>query len=103
MRSLTLTALVLTSAVLAACQSDAQLLAQEQGVAMQAAVNRGRFELNCPQAQGSVLSSNVLQPVVWGGMERAEYTVGVSGCGLQRTYIVICQVGSPACFAAAGR
>jgi hypothetical protein len=41
--------------------------------------------------------------VVWGGLERAEYTVGVEGCGVRRTYIVICQLGSPACFAASGR
>ena len=32
----------------------------------------------------------MLQPVVWGGQERAEYTVGVAGCDQRMTYIVIC-------------
>jgi len=49
------------------------------------------------------LSSNVLQPVLWGGQERAEYTVGVSGCGKRATYVVVCALGSPSCFAAASR
>jgi hypothetical protein len=41
--------------------------------------------MNCPQATGTVLSSNLLQPLVWNGLERAEYTVGVEGCGQRRT------------------
>ncbi|MFO1361552.1 MAG: hypothetical protein U1F45_03630 [Burkholderiales bacterium] len=95
--------LALAGAVLAGCQSDAQILASEQAVATQAATRRGQFEMGCPQAAGTILSSNLLQPVVWGGLERAEYTVGVEGCGLRKTYIVVCQLGSPACFAAAAR
>ena len=87
----------------AGCQSPAQTLAADQATATQTAVRRGQFEMNCPQATGTVLSSNLLQPVVWGGLERAEYTIGVEGCGQRRTYVVICQVDSPACFAAAGR
>jgi hypothetical protein len=93
----------LTAAVLAGCQSDAQILASEQAVATQTAARRGQFELNCPQARATLLSSNLLQPLVWGGLERAEYTVGVEGCGQRKTYIVVCQLGSPACFAATGR
>jgi hypothetical protein len=93
----------LAAAVLAGCQSDAQILASEQAVATQTATRRGQFEMNCPQATGSMLSSNLLQPVVWGGLERAEYTIGVEGCGQRRTYIVVCQLGSPSCFAAASR
>jgi hypothetical protein len=100
-----LSVLLVPLAALAAagCQSDAQILASEQAVATQAATRRGQFEMNCPQAKGTILSSNLLQPVVWGGLERAEYTVGVEGCGVRKTYIVICQLGSPACFAASGR
>lgn len=94
---------VLLAALAAGCQSDAQILASEQAVAMQTATRRGQFELSCPSATGTLLSSNLLQPVVWGGLERAEYTVGVEGCGVRRTYVVICQLGSPACFAAAAR
>jgi hypothetical protein len=93
----------LAALVVAGCQSPQQTLADEQGVAVQTAANRGRFEMNCPQATGMVLSQNLLQPVMWGGMERAEYTVGVEGCGQRRTYVVICQLGSPSCFAGQAR
>jgi hypothetical protein len=95
--------LALATLAAAGCQTQTQILQDEAPTATQVAVNRGRFEMNCPQAMGSILSSNMLQPVVWGGMERAEYTVGVEGCGQRRTYIVICQLGSVSCFAAAGQ
>ena len=93
----------LAALFVAGCQTQAQILQSEQGVATQVAVNRGRFELGCPQASGTILSSNLLQPVLWGGQERAEYTVGVEGCGQRKTYIVVCQLGSVSCFAAAGQ
>jgi hypothetical protein len=99
-RSLAITLLVLG---LAGCQTDAQILASEQSTAVETAVRRGQFEMNCPAATGMVLSSNFLQPLAWRGMERSEYTVGVEGCGQRRTYIVVCQLGSPSCFAAGGR
>lgn len=95
--------LCLAGFTMAGCQTDAQLLASEQAVATQTATRRGQFEMSCPQTTGTILSSNVLQPVLWNGLERAEYTVGVEGCGQRRTYIVVCQLGSQACFAAAGR
>ena len=85
------------------CQSTAQMLAEEQGIATQVAARRGQFELNCPQVTTAVLSSNVLQPLLWGGQERAEYTIGVAGCERRTTYVVVCALGSPSCFAAASR
>jgi len=85
------------------CQSTAQMLASEEGVATQTAVRRGQFELGCPDATGTILSSNMLQPVLWGGEERAEYTVGVSGCGKRAVYVVICPLGSTGCFAGSAR
>lgn len=97
-------ALLAVAALTAAgCQTQAQILESEKATAMQVAVNRGRFEMSCPEATGTILSSNFLQPVVWGGLERAEYTVGIEGCGQRRTYIVVCQLGSVSCFAAAGQ
>jgi hypothetical protein len=95
--------LALAALTAAGCQTQAQILESEKATATQVAVSRGRFEMNCPQATGTILSSNLLQPVVWGGMERAEYTVGIEGCGQRRTYIVVCQLGSVSCFAAAGQ
>lgn len=77
MRALTLAAPGLAALAVAGCQSPAQTLAADQATATQTAVRRGQFEMNCPQAAGTILSSNLLQPIAWRGLERAEYTVGV--------------------------
>ena len=71
-------------------------------------LTRGQFELNCPAATGQVISRETLQPLVqtfaFTGPQRAEYTVGVTGCGQRATYIVICpDNNSGSCFAGAGR
>ena len=50
---------------LAGCQSTGQIMASEKGVAIQTAVRRGQFELSCPNATGTILSRNMLQPVLW--------------------------------------
>jgi hypothetical protein len=87
----------------AGCQTQTQMLASDQATASQVAARRGQFELNCPQVTTTVLSSNVLQPLLWGGQERAEYTIGVAGCDRRSTYIVVCALDSPSCFAGAAR
>jgi hypothetical protein len=102
-RTLCVALAAFTLFALAGCQTDAQLLAGDQATATGVAVRRAQFEMNCPAATGTVLSSNVLQPVAWRGMERAEYTVGIEGCGQRRTYVVVCAIDSPSCFAAVGR
>jgi hypothetical protein len=88
--------------VLAGCQSQGEILASDQDTAVQTALRRARFELNCPDATASVLSSEMLQPALWGGLERAEYTVGVTGCKKRAVYIVVCPQSS-GCIAASGR
>jgi hypothetical protein len=93
------------AALLAAgCASQSQFLDGLQGSALQTAVARAQFEWNCPQATGQILSREVVQPVVqgpWvGGVQRAEYTVGVTGCGQRSTFVVICPEGGGGCFAA---
>jgi len=103
MKPFALIALAASTVVLSACQTDAQILASEQALATQTALRRGQFELSCPEATASMLSSAMLQPVAWRGTERAEYTVGVSGCGKQKTYIVVCPLDSSACYAVSGR
>jgi len=94
---------LITLLIVAGCQSQGQVLASDQNTAVQTAERRGRFELGCPAATGTVLSSNMLQPVLWGGQERAEYSVGVTGCGKRAVYVVICPLESSGCFAGAGR
>ena len=103
MKNLPRASVLLASLAIAGCQSTAEVLSADQQTAMQTALRRGQFEMNCPQATGTVLSSNLLQPVAWRGLERSEYTIGVEGCGQRRTYIVVCQLESPSCFAASSR
>jgi hypothetical protein len=102
-RSTLSTVLVLVAAAMG-CATQKQTLAQKQDGAVQTALQRGRFEFNCPSATATVLSSDFIQPAIqgpWvGGMERAEYTVGVAGCNQRKTYVVLCQVGTDTCFAA---
>lgn len=91
-------------AIVAGCVSQQQLLNQRQSGAVDTALQRGRFDLNCPAATATVLSQDYIQPAVQGpwvaGMTRVEYTVGVAGCNQRTTYVVICQEGTDTCFAA---
>ena len=86
------------------CATQQQMLNQRQPTAVETAVKRGRFDLNCPNATGTVLSQDYIQPAIQGpwvnGMTRVEYTVGVAGCDQRTTYVVICQEGTDTCFAA---
>jgi hypothetical protein len=90
----------------AGCQTQQQMLQSNQGMAVQTALNRARFDMNCSSATGQVLSTNVSQPSIQGtfvnayGVQRLEYTVGVTGCGQRRTYLVVCPQGGAGSFAA---
>jgi len=98
--------MLLTAAIAAGCTSDQQYLEQGQDDATATALERGRFELNCPAATAAVLSQELLQPPAVGfrtiPITRSEYTIGVSGCGKRATYVVVCPQGSGGCFAAEG-
>ena len=92
-------------ALLAGCASGPPFIDQAQPEAVTIAQRRAAFEFNCPSTTAQVLSRETLQPISFRfGIERAEYTIGVNGCGKRATYVVICpdQPGST-CFAAAGR
>jgi hypothetical protein len=95
--------LSLTVLIVAGCVTPAQFLDSKQGMAVKTAVTRGQFELACPTATGEVLSREVIQPVMvgpWvGGVQRGEYTVGVSGCDKRIVFTVICPDGGEGCFA----
>lgn len=88
----------------AGCVTQQQLLDNYEAQALQTASTRARFELNCQAATATVLSREVVQPALQGpwvsGIQRAEYTIGVSGCGERKTYIVICPEGGDGCYAA---
>jgi hypothetical protein len=78
-----------------------------QPMALDYTLKRARFEMNCPTATGSVLSSETVQPVLNGplmmGTERAQFTIGVQGCGQRQTMVTICAQDSGGCFAANGQ
>ena len=85
--------------IISACATEAQFLAQNAPSALNTALARGRFELNCPQATGTVLSQKVtyingLGMGMYGGgggYEWTEYTIGVRGCGKQAVYETMCR------------
>ena len=81
-----------TAVAVGGCATSAQFLDSKQSMAIQTAVTRGQFELNCPTATGTVLSKEVVQPPMrgpWvGGVQRGEYTVGVSGCDKRMVFAV---------------
>jgi hypothetical protein len=93
-----------TAMVAPGCATPAQFLDSKESMAVRTAVTRGQFELNCPTAAGTVLSKEVIQPPMrgpWvGGVQRGEYTVGVSGCDKRTVFTVICPDGGEGCFAA---
>ena len=86
------------------CSTQAQMLDTLQPSAMQTAVSRGQFEMNCPAATPTLISQEVVQPALEGpyvnGIQRAEYTIGVAGCGQRKVFVVLCPEGGTGCFAA---
>jgi hypothetical protein len=104
MSKVALASMLLLVMIMAGCASQAQFLDSHQALAMQTAVNRGQFEMNCRQAKPTIISREVVQPALQGpwvnGIQRAEYTIGVAGCGLRKVFVVICPEGGSGCFAA---
>jgi hypothetical protein len=88
----------------AGCQSEAQQMDAQQQQALDTALQRARFDMNCPAATGQVLSRQMIQPVsIRFGVERAEYTVGVEGCGQRQSIVVVCPQDGSGCFAGGPR
>jgi hypothetical protein len=99
--------LLVVAVLVAGCQTTAQVLDSLQPQAVAVATRRGQFEMNCPAAQGQLISRTEVQPVIqnprFGGTVRAEYTVGVAGCNQRATYLVICPEDGSGCWAAGAR
>ena len=102
MRKVLLTFVAVVS--LTGCVSQTKFLDSKQGLATETAISRGEFELNCPKAKPTIISREVVQPALQGpwvrGIQRAEYTIGVSGCDKRKVFIVICPDGGEGCYAA---
>jgi hypothetical protein len=98
---------VFAALLAAGCVTDAELLARRENEAIQVATSRARFEMDCQATEATVLSSEVVQPPVEGplvaGVRRAEYTIGIAGCGKRQELVVLCPEGGSGCFAAEAR
>ena len=93
---------LMATVLLAGCATQQDFLNSKQGIATNTALSRGKFDLNCPAAQASTLSSQYIQapgPMIANTVTRAEYTIGVQGCGQRATYIVVCSDGTEGCIA----
>jgi len=105
--SKSVTVIALIAALAPGCMSQSQFLASRQPLAIQAAVSRGQFDLNCASATGQVLSQEVTQPPIQGpmvqGEERGLFTIGVEGCGRRQSYQVLCPMGGDGCTALEAR
>jgi hypothetical protein len=88
------------------CQTT-PLTTPKEPMALDFALKRTRFEMNCPTATATVLSKETIQPPNVGprfvGVQRAQFTLGVAGCDKGSTLLVICADQSDGCFAAEGR
>ena len=100
-------AMVAACLAAAGCQTQQQIVDSMQPDAIHTAQRRGVFELNCPAATAEVLSKEMIQsPNInprFAPPQRAEYTVGVSGCGQRATYLVVCADGGTGCVAGGAR
>lgn len=96
---------IAAAVVLSAC-SNVPLTTQKEPMAIDAALSRARFDMNCPAATATVLSKQLVEsqvrPSRFGGVERAEFTIGVAGCDKRQTLVVICAADTDGCFAADG-
>jgi hypothetical protein len=90
------------------CSSTASRLDEFQQSAVDAALQRARLELNCPEATGTVLSRREIEPQwkqssspvsIQVGYSRAEYTIAIEGCGRQTRMTVVCDEGGSGCVA----
>ena len=101
------TILIISGLLAAGCASQQSIVDGMQPDAMHVAQRRGAFELNCPAATAELLSKEMIQsPNInprFAPPQRAEYTIGVAGCGQRTTYLVICADGGTGCIATGAR
>lgn len=79
------------------CASGPPFIDEMQPEAMAKAVRRAQFEFNCPAASGEIINRQTLQPLMFGGPIRAQYTIGVSGCEQRATVDVLCSDNNKQC------
>jgi len=90
---------VLVALIVSACASGPPFVDTMQPKAMSMAESQARFALDCPQATGSVLHSEELQPLAFGGPVRAQYSIGVAGCNRRTIVQILCSENNNQCVA----
>lgn len=85
--------------IVGGCASGPPFVDAMQPKAVAMAESQAKFALDCPQATGSVLNSQELQPLVFGGPVRAEYSIGVAGCDKRTIVKVLCSENNNQCVA----
>jgi hypothetical protein len=86
----------------AGCASGPPFIDKMEPTATAKAESRARFDLNCPEAKGQVINREQLEPLAFGGPVRAQYTIGVEGCGKRMTVVVLCSENGNQCVERAG-
>jgi hypothetical protein len=81
----------------AGCASGPPFIDRMQPEAMAKAERRAQFDLDCPGAAGQVLNREAIEPLFFGGPQRAQYTIGVTGCGKRATILVLCADNNDQC------
>jgi len=91
-------------ALLSACQT-APVTSAMQPHAVETALTRAHYDLQCPAPRGQVQSLQALPPLLepgpmlpGTGIQRAEFTIGITGCSRPATMVVICSQEN-GCFA----
>jgi hypothetical protein len=85
--------------VVGGCASGPPFVETMRPKAVSMAESQAKFALNCPQATGSVLDSQELQPLVFGGPVRAQYSIGVAGCNRRTIVQILCSENNNQCVA----
>ena len=94
--------LIASLAVVGCASTQNRSFAIRQDMAVQTAVSRAQFEMDCQKVTPVLISEEAVQPVepYVNGSQRAKYTISVSGCDKRTTFAVICLEGKKGCLAA---
>jgi hypothetical protein len=72
--------------IVAGCASHSPLLEKKELTAIQAAMNQGKTDINCPQLTPALVSKKM----VFDSVPRPQYNISVTGCGMSVLYTVTC-------------
>ena len=97
-KTLKMAAALIAALAMAGCATPTEFLNSKQEIALRTVLTRARFDMDCQEATGTVLSREVIQPPLR-GPARAEFMIGVTGCDKRHTYVVVCPDGGEGCFA----